>query len=89
MYGVKGGQAVAVIRRLGLGRDTDGGSGGGMNRGWVEYGQDGDGYAINMCKDTVANIIFGTEPNDPLASAPGLELHHLTMSMLGGKGGRL
>ena len=29
------------------------------------------------------------DPNDPLAYAPGLEIHHPTMSMLGGHGGQL
>ena len=40
-------------------------------------------------EDTVANIILETEPNAPIASARGLELHHPIISMLGGHGGRL
>ena len=30
----------------------------------------------------VANVILGTEPNAPLAYAPGFEHHHPIMSML-------
>ena len=37
----------------------------------------------------IKNLILGKEPNAHLASAPGLELQHLIMSMLGGHGGRL
>ena len=38
---------------------------------------------------TVANLILGTEPNYTLAYAPGLELHHPIVSIIGGNGGRL
>ena len=32
---------------------------------------------------------LGMDPNAPLAYAPGSELHHPTMSVLGGHGGQL
>ena len=53
VYGVKGGQVVAVTGRLGLVQDMDGGprgrmDGGGGGDGW---GSDGDG--INRWEDTV------------------------------------
>ena len=51
--------------------------------------QDCDGDILNMWEDTAANIILGTEHNSPLAYDPRLELHHLTMHMLEGLGGRL
>ena len=37
-------------------------------------------------EDTVENLILREEPNAPLESALGLELHHPIMSMLGGNG---
>ena len=40
-------------------------------------------------EDTVANLIIGVTANAPLASSPGLELHHPIMSMHGEHGGRL
>ena len=40
-------------------------------------------------RDNVAVNTIGTEPNDPLAYAPGLEHHQRTMSKLGGQGGQL
>ena len=39
--------------------------------------------------DTVENLILGTEPNYPLSSYMGLEIHHPIMSMLGGHRGWL
>ena len=39
--------------------------------------------------DNVANLTLGTEPNVPLAYAPGLEHHHPIMITLGDPGGRL
>ena len=68
--------------RGGCGWDADGGLGGGSGRNG-----DGDGRIIRW-EYTVANVILGTEPDVPLAYAPGLELHHLIMSILGGHGGR-
>ena len=53
------------------------------------YGRDGDGKGINRWEDTVENIILGIEPNATLENTPGLEIHHLIMSILGGNGGRL
>ena len=32
---------------------------------------------------------IGTEPNDPISYAPGLEHQHPNMSMVGGHGGQL
>ena len=87
--GVKGGQAVVGTGQLGLGRDVDGISGGGTGRGRVGDGQDGDRDGLNRWEDIVANLILGTEHNNLLASTPGLEIHHLIMTMLGGHGGRL
>ena len=40
-------------------------------------------------QDNVANVILGKGYSAALASAPGLELHHPIMSMLGVPGGRL
>ena len=56
----------------------------------VGYGRngDGDGQMIRW-EYTVANVILGTEPNAPLAYAPGSELHNPIISILGGYGGRL
>ena len=42
-----------------------------------------------MWEDNIAHVTLGTEPNDPLAYALVLELHHPTMSKLGDTGGRL
>ena len=50
--------------------------------------RDGDGRLIKW-DDTAENIILGTEPNAPLAYAPGLELHHPIMSTLGAHGVQL
>ena len=87
---VTGDQEVVGSRRLGLGGDADGGLGGGMLEGGGGDGQDDGGDGQLICwEDTVANIILGTDPNNPLAYAPGLELHHPIMSMIGGHGGRL
>ena len=77
--GVTGGQAVVGAVNIGLVGDADGGMGGGAD-GW-----DGnrDGQLIRW-EDTTANVILGMEPNAPLAYAPGLEMHHPIMSILGG-----
>ena len=42
-----------------------------------------------MWEDTVANVILGTEPNDPLSYSLVLEIHQRIMSMLVGNGFRL
>ena len=47
------------------------------------YGWGGDGYRIIQWEDNVSNLTLGTEPNAPLAYAPGLEHHHPIMSTLG------
>ena len=85
MYGVMGRQYVVGSVRLGLGGDADGGLGsgtGGVGGGDRQYGN-GYGQLIRW-EDTVANVFLGTEPNPHIAYNPGLELHHLIMSMLGG-----
>ena len=67
------------------------GSGGGTD---VEGGGDGrdgygDGYGLSWWEDNIANVTLGTEPNDTISYAPGLEHHHPNMSTLGDPGGRL
>ena len=85
LYVVTDIQAVVGAGRPGLGGDVDGGSGDGTGGGPGGGGDglDRDGRLIRW-EDTVANVILGMEPNALLAYAPGLELHHLIMSMLGG-----
>ena len=68
MSGVKGGQTVMVTGRIGLGKDEDGGLGGGSYGGGGGDGQGGDGDGLNMWEDTVVNIILGTETSSPIAS---------------------
>ena len=51
--------------------------------------RDGNRDRIICLEDNIANIILGTEPNTPIAYDPGLEHHHLIMSMLGDPRGRL
>ena len=80
---VKGDQSVVGAGRNGCGGDADGGSGGGTDGGGVGYGGGGYRDELNWWEDTVANATLGTDPNDSIASAPGLELHHLIMSTLG------
>ena len=46
--GVKGFQAVVVVKRLGLGGDTDSGSGGRMDRGGGGDGHNRYGYGLNQ-----------------------------------------
>ena len=84
--GVKAGPAVVGIGRLGIGRYADGGLEGGTDGEREGDGQNGDREGINRWEDTVANVILGTEHNAPLASAPLLELRHLTMILPGGNG---
>ena len=80
---------MVVTGRLGLGRGVDDGSVGGTGGGGERDRQDGDRYGLNMWSDTVANVILGTEPNDPLVYATLLEIHYLIMSMRWGQGGQL
>ena len=50
----------------------------------------GRGYQGGKCRWVTYHIItLETEPNDPLAYAPGTKLHRPIMSMLGVNGGRL
>ena len=44
---------------------------------------------LSWWEDNIAHVTLGTDPNAPLAYAPGLELHHPIMSMLGEYRGRL
>ena len=60
----------------GLGKGEDGGGGGDR---W-----DVDRYRLSWWEDNVENFNLGTEPNAPLAYAPGLELHYPIISTLGG-----
>ena len=87
--GVKGGQSLMEKGRLGLGGDEDRSSGGGTYGGGGVDRQDINGYGLNRWEDNVANIILGTEYNDPLAYAPELEPHHPIVSILGGHRGQL
>ena len=82
--GVTGVQTVEGAERTGLGGYLDGGSGGGMGGGGGGDGWDGDGDGkLVRWEDTAADVILATEPNAHLEYAPGLELHHMTMIMIG------
>ena len=70
--GVKVSQSVVGAGRLGLGGDANVGSGGGTDRGGGGDGQGGDGCRLSWWEDNVAKLTLGTEPNYPLAYAPGL-----------------
>ena len=87
--GVKGGQVVVESVQLGLGGnaniDLRGGTDGGGGGDWWE----GNGNELNWWEDNVENLILGTDLNDPLADAPGLEPHRPITSTLGGHRGRL
>ena len=75
--------------RIGYEGDANRGLGGRMNRGVGRYGQDGDGYRLSHCKDNVANVTLGMEPNATFFYATGLEHHHPIMSTLGDPGVQL
>ena len=96
--GVKGGESVVGSRVAKRWWDQDGLDLEGMwAAAWeaekTEGGEETDGTETETDlisgKDTVANVILGTEPNSSLASAPGLELHHLIINMVGGHRGQL
>ena len=79
-----GDQAVSRAGRIGCGGDVNSFSGGGTE---VEGGGDGQygnggGYGISRWEYNIANLSLETEPNAPLAYAPGLEHHHPNMSTL-------
>ena len=78
-----------VTGRGGCGGDADGGSGGGMDRREGGDGQDRDGDRLSLWEYNVAKIALVTEPNDPLAYAPGLEHRQPIVSTCGEPGGRL
>ena len=83
--GVKDDQAVSGAGQIGYGGDVNSGSGGGTD---VEGGGDrragyGGGYGLSWWEDNIANATLETEPNAPLAYAPGLEHHPPNMSTLG------
>ena len=82
-------QTVVVAGQGGYGEDADGGLGGGTERGGGGDGRDGDDNILSWWENNVASLTLGMEPNDPLAYAPGLELHHPIISTLGDTGGRL
>ena len=60
---------------------------------WTEggkgYRQDGDKDGLSRWEDNLAHATLGMDPNDPLAYAPGLELHQPIMSTIGETRGRL
>ena len=88
--GAKGKKYVVGTGRFVFGGDVGGGSGSGTDRGGVGEGRDGDrDERLIKWEDTVSNITLGTEPNDPRAYAPVLELHHPIMSTIGVHGGQL
>ena len=87
--GTKGVQSVVVAGRGGYVVDVDVGTGCGTNVGGVGYGWDGDGDRPSRWEDNVAHVTVGTEPNNPLAYAPGLQYHHPIRSSPGGPGGQL
>ena len=70
--------------QLGLGKDEDGGLAGGTDGGGGGDGWEDDEDRINWWEDTLANVILGTDNNAPLSSAPGLEIDHPIVSVLGG-----
>ena len=80
----KGGKEVLGTGRFGFGGDVEGGLVGGTRRGGEGNVRDGDGYGrLIKWGDNVVDITLGTDHNDPLSYAPGLELHHHIMSTLG------
>ena len=81
--GVKGVQAVVVAGHNLFGGDADGGLGGGTDRGGAGYKQDGYRDGLSRWEDNIAHINLGTEPNDPLAYALVLELHHPIITKVG------
>ena len=87
--GATGVQVVMGTGRDGCGGDVDIGSGGRTEGGGGGDGWVGDGERLSRWEDNVANLTVGTEPNAPLAYAPGLEHHHPIISTLGEPGGRL
>ena len=62
----------------------------GMRTEGVEETESTDTATYNYLsgEDTVVTTTLGTENNAPLAYAPGLELHHPIMSILGYHGGQ-
>ena len=81
--GSKGVQLVVGKIRVGCAGDTYGGLGGGTDGGGRGDGQDGGGDMLSRWEYNVANVTLGTDPNDPLSYAPGLEHHYPIMSTLG------
>ena len=79
--GSKGVHLVVGTVRVGLGGGTDGGGGG--------DGRDGGRDMLSRWEYNVANVTLGTDPNDPLSYAPGLEHHYPIMSTLGETRGQL
>ena len=62
--------------RTGFGGDADGRSRGGTVGGVGVDGQDRDGDTLSWWEDNIAHVTLGTDTNDTLAYALGLELHH-------------
>ena len=62
----------------------------GRGGGWSRVGGRRDSYKVgNTDGFIVTDTTLGTEPNDSLAYAPGLEIQHPIMSKLGDPGCRL
>ena len=80
---------MVVTGRGGCGRDVADGSGGVTDGGGGVDGHDGNRDGISWWEDNSENITFGTEPNETLYYALGLEHHLLIMSTLGDPGGQL
>ena len=55
--------------------------------GRIQMGQRRRQRRIKLGEDDMENINLGTEPNSPLAYAPGLKHNHPIMSTLGELGG--
>ena len=87
--GVKCVQAVVGTGLLRIERNMNGGSVDGMIGGGGRDRKNDEIDGLKRWEDNVARIISGTEPNAPLSSALGMELHHPIMRMTGGHGGRL
>ena len=81
--GVKGDQAVVVLRQTGGGGDVGGGLVGRTEGGVGGYRLDGGIDGLNLWEDTVSYIILGMDHNAPLEYALVLELRQPIISTLG------
>ena len=85
------GEGTVVLmdgNKEGSSRDDFEGSGG--EGRWIRVGGKGKSSVAGTTDGSrVTNITLGTEPNDTLAYATGLELDQPIMRNIGGNGGRL